>query len=247
MSVTMSLWDLSYPVSDSVSPTRPPAPVAKAAGPARFSLDAWERLSPLEEEERRSIAFAAGAPVRETATETAEQYAQDESLPFLPAAPSTLRDHPLADLNGFNDWYDALSEAADSHALAQVASFLNPISAHIAVCDGSLARVDDCRGLIREVEANWKFVDENAESMERACEGMLAEQKLLKSLAHTTSERLGYFRRLEEAQRLLSLPGEDDVLNRDEFVETLDRLEVCLDFMKANVGRWPARLVQRDD
>ena len=46
--------------------------------------------------------------------------------------------------------------------------------------------------------------------------------------------RLEYFKELEVATRALSQPG-DMVVLQDDFFDMLERLDVCLDFLKANV------------
>ncbi len=47
--------------------------------------------------------------------------------------------------------------------------------------------------------------------------------------------RLEYFRELEKATKMLNLPGEELVLQED-FLNMLDRLDICLDYLKANVS-----------
>lgn len=47
--------------------------------------------------------------------------------------------------------------------------------------------------------------------------------------------RLEYFRELETAARMLNLPGEGVVL-QDEFLNVLDRLDICLEYLKGNVS-----------
>ena len=44
-----------------------------------------------------------------------------------------------------------------------------------------------------------------------------------------------YFRELEKATKMLNLPGEELVL-QDDFLNMLDRLDICLDYRKANVS-----------
>lgn len=63
---------------------------------------------------------------------------------------------------------------------------------------------------------------------------MLDEQKHLLEVAEALTARLEYFRELERAVRLLNEPGEEVVL-RPEFLEALDRLGVCLEYLRANV------------
>lgn len=143
---------------------------------------------------------------------------------------------PVSTVQAFNDWFGVVTDAIEAESERRFHSYLEPVSRQLAICDATLSDLDDCRGLLREIEANWKFVDENAQSMERACEDMLKEQKHLDALASSTTERLDYFRRLEEAQRLLNLPGDAELVHRPEFLDMLDRLEICLEFMKSNVG-----------
>lgn len=64
-------------------------------------------------------------------------------------------------------------------------------------------------------------------------------QKHLNELTEAIAARLEYFRELETATRMLNLPGEALVLE-DEFLNMLDRLDVCLEYLKANVS--PSRL-----
>lgn len=47
--------------------------------------------------------------------------------------------------------------------------------------------------------------------------------------------RLEYFRELETATRMLNLPGEALVLE-DDFLNMLDRLDISLEYLKANVS-----------
>lgn len=66
--------------------------------------------------------------------------------------------------------------------------------------------------------------------------GHSTPQKYLENLANSIASRLEYFRELESAQRLLNLPGESLVL-QDDFLTMLERLDVCIDFLKTNVSR----------
>lgn len=260
----MSLWDFSYPTAngDDFSPPPrevPPAPSAALSqrrpapipSTSRINLEAWEKLCPLTDDERQSVAstlpLAADRPVplhlrsgssnRATSTPplkviAAEKVGQLDQTVVGQLGPVS---SSVSTVQAFNDWFGIVADAIEVESEQRFRSYLEPVTVQLAVCEASLSELDDCRGLIREVEANWKFVDENAQSMERACEDMLQEQKHLDALASSTTERLDYFRRLEEAQRLLNLPGEAELVHRPEFLEMLDQLEVCLEFMKSNV------------
>lgn len=50
------------------------------------------------------------------------------------------------------------------------------VEAYIESCDEALELLEDSRGLIREMEANYRFVEENSRALQMACEAMLEEQ-----------------------------------------------------------------------
>lgn len=60
-------------------------------------------------------------------------------------------------------------------------------------------------------------------------------QKHLIEVTEAIGSRLEYFRELEKATKMLNLPGEELVL-QDDFLNMLDRLDICLDYLKANVS-----------
>lgn len=143
---------------------------------------------------------------------------------------------PIHTIEAFNDWFSHVSSMMDADSESDYLNYLSVLSIYTKTCDNLLSQVDHCRGYLREIQANWKFVDENSRSLEKSCEGMLDDQKLLTHLNHALTERLNYFRRLEEAQRLLSMSGEAEIVKGEEFLPMLDQLDVCLEFMKSNVS-----------
>ena len=109
------------------------------------------------------------------------------------------------------------------------------LDAYIDSCDEAAEMLEDGRGLIKEMEANYRFVEENSRALQSACETMLDEQKHLLEVTEAIDARLEYFRELDAATRALSQPG-DTVVLEDGFLSMLDRLNVCLGFMRANVS-----------
>lgn len=117
------------------------------------------------------------------------------------------------------------------------------LDAYIDSCEEAAEMLEDGRGLIKEMEANYRFVEENSRALQSACETMLDEQKHLLEVTEAIDARLEYFRELDAATRALSQPG-DTVVLEDGFLSMLERLNVCLGFMRANVscGRSDSRL-----
>lgn len=55
-------------------------------------------------------------------------------------------------------------------------SHLGELEEHISNCETVLGQLQDARGLLSEMEANYKFVEENSRALQLACETMLDEQ-----------------------------------------------------------------------
>ena len=150
-------------------------------------------------------------------------------------------DGPIATAQQFYDWFARVEASMDREQEDAYRASLDEVAACVAACSAILEQLDDARGLVRELDANYKFVEENSRTLQEACETLLDEQKHLLELTDAIASRLDYFRELELATRALSLPGESVVLQPD-FVDLLGRLDDCLEFLKANVRRPATRL-----
>ncbi|SCV70276.1 BQ2448_1670 [Microbotryum intermedium] len=140
---------------------------------------------------------------------------------------------PITTTQQFHDWFALVESSLEIEQEQVYVNHLDTLQNHVAACQHVLERLDDARGLLSEIEANYRFVEDNSSALQLACETMLDEQKHLIQVTQAISARLEYFRQLETATRMLNLPGEDLVL-RQAFLDVLDRLDVCLDYLKAN-------------
>ncbi|SCZ87413.1 BZ3500_MvSof-1268-A1-R1_Chr2-2g04879 [Microbotryum saponariae] len=170
---------------------------------------------------------------------------------------------PITTTQQFHDWFALVERSLEIEQEQVYVNHLETLSHHLAACEHVLENLDDARGLLSEIEANYRFVEDNSRALQLACETMLDEQvrrkdllvscssdhsalsctststststqKHLIQVTEALSARLEYFRQLETATRMLNLPGEDLVL-QEEFLNVLDRLDLCLDYLKANV------------
>jgi conserved oligomeric Golgi complex subunit 3 len=55
-------------------------------------------------------------------------------------------------------------------------SCLAEVEAYVAACDEVLEQLDSARGLIHEMDANYRYVEENSRTLQVACETLLEEQ-----------------------------------------------------------------------
>ena len=65
----------------------------------------------------------------------------------------------------------------------------------------------------------------------------MMSQKHLNEVTDAINSRLEYFKELEVATKALSQPG-DSVVLQDDFLNMVERLDICLDFLRNNVGRY---------
>ncbi|GAA5941713.1 hypothetical protein JCM1841_005161 [Sporobolomyces salmonicolor] len=140
---------------------------------------------------------------------------------------------PIETLQQFHDWFARVEHSIEHSQEEVYRQHLAELDHHLATCETVLEGLDESRGLLSEMEANYRYVEENSRALQLACETMLDEQKHLLEVTEAIGARLEYFRELEGATKMLNLPGEDLVLQED-FLNMIDRLDVCLDYLKAN-------------
>ncbi|GAA5905384.1 Golgi transport complex subunit COG3 [Sporobolomyces salmoneus] len=230
------------------------------ASTSRLSLEDWDALSPLSATEIASVqkvnqaASVRPIPHHLKAVQTPlgrlsssnsptcspRPLSSSSNGPFQPSSSSNVNPSstlhpstPIESLQQFHDWFSSV-ESSIEHSQEQVyREHLESLSSHLQLCDSILSNLDESRGLISEMEANYLFVEENSRALQMACETMLDEQKHLLEVTEAIGTRLEYFRELEKATKTLNLPGEELVLKED-FLNMIDRLDVCLDYLKAN-------------
>jgi hypothetical protein len=77
----------------------------------------------------------------------------------------------------FYDWYSSHIEASiESEQLVGYVQHLTAIQSFVASCQEMLDGLANFQGYLKELEANYKFVEENSRVLQLACEQMLQEQ-----------------------------------------------------------------------
>ena len=83
---------------------------------------------------------------------------------------------PIETTQQFLDWYSGVEASMESEQEEVFRRYETEVEAYIESCDEALELLEDSRGLIREMEANYRFVEENSRALQMACEAMLEEQ-----------------------------------------------------------------------
>ncbi|BGP13514.1 Golgi transport complex subunit 3 [Rhodosporidiobolus nylandii] len=158
--------------------------------------------------------------------------ADPSSSPSDPLA-ALLASGPIDTAQQFHDFHLLVESSLEAAHEGAYHSYLTLLNSHLSTCTVLLGSLDDSLALLSELSANHLYVAENSAALQSACEALLDEQQHLQEVAQALSERLEYFRELERSVRLLNEPGEK-VVERPEFLEGLDRVGVCLEYLRAN-------------
>ncbi|KAI8447031.1 Sec34-like family-domain-containing protein [Phakopsora pachyrhizi] len=172
---------------------------------------------------------------------------QETIPPPSPSSSSTTSDRPIrpesnskdepiviSSISHFNDWFSSISDQIQADSEAQVLDHLSSISTYRRSCDRIESSIDRSSNLLESIRSDWNFIDLNSRSLESSSETILEDHKRLNLLACRLEERLNFFRCLEDFQKFLSLPGQDELISHPEFVPMIERLDQSLEFIKSN-------------
>ena len=83
---------------------------------------------------------------------------------------------PIETPQQFHDWFTRVERSMEREQEDIYRQHLAELDQHLGACEGVLEQLDDARGLLSEMEANYRFVEENSRALQLACETMLDEQ-----------------------------------------------------------------------
>lgn len=83
---------------------------------------------------------------------------------------------PIETPQQFMDWYATVEASMESEQEEVFRSYQTEVDAYIDSCTEAMEMLEDSRGLIKEMEANYRYVEENSRALQMACETMLDEQ-----------------------------------------------------------------------
>jgi hypothetical protein len=86
---------------------------------------------------------------------------------------------PIETAQQFHDWFAKVEQSMERSQEEVYILHLNELDQHVEQCEMVLEQLEESRGLLSEMEANYKFVEENSRALQLACETMLDEQVCL--------------------------------------------------------------------
>lgn len=83
---------------------------------------------------------------------------------------------PVETAQQFHDWFAKVEHSMERGQEEIYRLHLAELDEHIDKCEALLEQLEESRGLLSEMDANYKFVEENSRTLQLACETMLDEQ-----------------------------------------------------------------------
>ncbi|PWN38875.1 hypothetical protein IE81DRAFT_369517 [Ceraceosorus guamensis] len=167
------------------------------------------------------------SPAQDTATAQPEPRTQDSlARPSLPTA-------PISDAPAFLSWYNAQQSHIASSSSSHHQDTIRALGEARERADETLSQLEAARIHVAELRAGAKFVQEGSEGLREEAESMAEKMDHLSTLSDELALRLSYFAILPSSTTFLSSPSLSLVLSPD-FLYTLDRLDVGLQFLRAH-------------
>lgn len=92
-----------------------------------------------------------------------------------PQGPLSLQ-APVESTQQFLDWFSHIEGEIEAEQERDYRRHLDTVDGYVDGCDHILDELEESRGLLFEMQANYKFVEENSQALQSACEDMLGEQ-----------------------------------------------------------------------
>jgi conserved oligomeric Golgi complex subunit 3 len=129
-----------------------------------------------------------------------------------------------------------LSASKDSYPDLDARLYRDQLALSERHLDSLLDDTTSALGLLAKLSESFKTVESQTTAFQAQCEGLLAEQKRLRSLADEVGIDLQYYAYLEPLTRRLNAPGASRLVRSDDFLDMLINLNTCIDFMDQHVG-----------
>lgn len=100
-------------------------------------------------------------------------------------------------------------------------------------CDNLLHQIDGALHALGSLESEYNFVSNKTSSLNTASEQLIQEQKKLNEIGNEIKRRLHFFTQSEQLMQRLHSPTLS--VSSEIFLETLNKIDECLDYLQSNV------------
>lgn len=175
-----------------------------------------------------SSAVEAGKCVKQHQTAAGTTF-QSETYAALDSIPIDGIDSTEAILN----WYNQVDLEIYNHSDDVYKQYYEQLANRSNECDQLLGQIDSALNSLKVLETEYNFVSNKTSSLNSTSEKLIAEQKRLNEIGDDIMKRLYYFAQVEQITQRLQSPTIS--VASDIFLQTLNRIDECLDYLKSNV------------
>lgn len=133
----------------------------------------------------------------------------------------------------FLDLYNQVDLEIYNHSDDIYRDYYDQLAARTHECDQLLDQIDSSLQSLNVLETKYNFVSNKTSSLNSASEKLIAEQKRLNEIGDDIIKRSYYFAQVEQIMQRLQSPTIS--VSSDIFLQTLNRIDECLDYLNTNV------------
>lgn len=138
-------------------------------------------------------------------------------------------DSPQSFLSWYNTVDSEMYDRSDDVYKEYYAQILN----RSKDCDNLLQQIDGALIALGALEEEYNFVSNKTSSLNTASEQLILEQKKLNEIGDEIKRRLHYFTQSEQLLQRLHSPTLS--VSSEIFMETLNKIDECLEYLHSNV------------
>ncbi|KAJ8063771.1 hypothetical protein OCU04_007632 [Sclerotinia nivalis] len=131
----------------------------------------------------------------------------------------------------FEERYSALEDDLVDGSLEEYQLYLDQLILSERHLDNLLSDTSSALDTLATLSESFKNVEAQTTAFQAQCEDLLEEQKRIRELADEVGTDLQYYAYLEPLTRRLNAPGAGRLVKNGDFLEMLENLNSCIEFM----------------
>ncbi|XP_053694577.1 conserved oligomeric Golgi complex subunit 3 isoform X2 [Sabethes cyaneus] len=134
----------------------------------------------------------------------------------------------------FLSWYNSVDSEILEHFDDVYLDYYQQLKTRSGECDNLLQEIDVSLDALNKLTSEYQFVSERTSSLHQASENLLQDQTKLNEIGEDIRKRLKYFSQAESIAQRLQNPTFS--VSNDTFVDILNSIDECLEYMRMNPG-----------
>ncbi|KAF7876539.1 hypothetical protein EAF04_001628 [Stromatinia cepivora] len=131
----------------------------------------------------------------------------------------------------FEERYSALEDDLVDGSLGEYQLYLDQLILSERHLDNLLSDTSSALDILATLSESFRDVEAQTTAFQAQCEDLLEEQKRIRNLADEVGTDLQYYAYLEPLTRRLNAPGAGRLVKNGDFLEMLENLNSCIEFM----------------